>query len=320
MTRARRVTLFLALLAAICVALDAAYDAAARRDPIVKVNWIFDLEGRQFDFVVLGSSRAYHTVYVPALERAIGGHGVNLGLNGAAFPEEALVLDRFLEHNDTHRILFEVDPFGLDRLWLHDQLHAYLYVPYADEPLVYDYLYEYFGVRAAAWRWVPLFQYAEFNDRIGLRSVLEVLHHPPPEFDAWGSRLSSGKMSDSAVRAIVDTTYGIDEDRVRGLERILDIANAHSARVTMFMAPQFSGAAHAVRNRAQILAFYRELARKRGITFLVFDDPDIANDRTNFTDGEHLNRDGAMKFSARLGAALQADSAASAPPPKARRP
>ena len=312
MTPAWRAAGFTALLVVICVALAAAFDVAARRDPIVKANWIFALDGKRFDFVVLGSSRAYHTVDVPTVERAVSGEGVNLGLNGAAYPELALVLDRFLAYNQTRNIAFEVDPFGFDRLWLHDQLHAYLYLPYIDEPIVANYLDEYFGPRALAWRYVPLFKYAEYNERIGLRSVIELVRHPAVEFDAWGSSLSTRRMSDSAVRAIVDTTYRIDDDRVRGFERILDIALAHRVRVTMFMAPQFSGAARAVRNREQILAFYRELARRRGITLLVFDEADIANDQLNFSDGEHLNKTGAMKFSPRLGAALLTDWGASA--------
>ena len=307
MRPSRRAAAFFVLLLAICVGLAAVYDAAARRDPIVKVNWIFAMDGRRFDFIVLGSSRAYHTVDVPTVERAVNGTGVNLGLNGAAFPELSLVLERFLAHNETRRIALEVDPFGFDRRWLRDQFHAYLYVPYIDEPIVAEGLEREFGARALAWRWVPLFKYAQYNERIGLRSVLEVIHHPPPEFDAWGSRLSTGRISDSAVRAIRDTVYRVDEDRVRAFERILDIAASRQVQVTMFMAPQLGAAARAVVNREQMLAFYRDLARRHGITFIVFDDPAIENDPSLFSDGEHLNREGAMKFSALLGAALRAE-------------
>ena len=317
MSSPSRAAAFVALLLALCKGLDDLYDAAARRDPTVKVNWIFAQDSQHFDFVVLGSSRAYHTVDIPTVERAVGGTGENLGLNGAAFPELSLLLDRFLAHNTTKRIALEVDPFGFDRRWLHDQLHAYLYLPYIDEPIISDYLEEYFGPRELAWEFVPLFKYAEYNERIGLRSVLDWVRHPPPEFDAWGSRLSGGRMSDSAVRAIVDTTYGIEEKRVLAFERILDIAVLRHVRVTMFMAPQFTGSARAVRNREQILAFYRELARRRRIGFITFDDPDIENDQSLFSDGEHLNKAGALKFSPRLGAALRAlwsaeDSAAAA--------
>jgi hypothetical protein len=307
MPSARRAGAFLALLVALSVMLAAVYDAAARRDPIVKVNWIFAMDGRRFDFIVLGSSRAYHSVDVQTVASAVDGTGVNLGLNGAAYPEVALVLERFLAHNQVRRIALEVDPFGFDPRWLNDRFHPYLYVPYIDERIVSDALEREFGARAVAWRWVPLFSYAEFNERIGLRSVLELAHHPPPEWDAWGSRLSSGRLSDSAVRAIRDTTYRIDPSRVRAFERILDLAEERHVSVTMFMAPQYRAAANAVTNRDQILAFYRELARRRGISFLVFDEPAIEDDPSLFIDGEHLNRAGAMKFSALLGAALRAD-------------
>jgi len=38
---------------------------------------------------------------------------------------------------------------------------------------------------------------------------------------------------------------------------------------------------------------------------LVFDDPSIEGDASLFIDGEHLHREGAMRFSAMLGAALR---------------
>ena len=288
-----------------CSAFSVAFDAAARRDPLVKVNWIFAMDGRRFDFAVAGSSRAYHTVDVPTVERAVGGTGVNVGMNSAAFFEMALVLDRFLAHNQARDVLLEVDPFGLDHRWLDDELHAHWYLPYMDEPLVAGYLTEYFGPRALFWHYVPEFKYAEYNDRIGLSSVLHLISHPPPEFDEWGGRLSNGRMTDSMVRTIRDTVYEINANRVRGLLRVLDVAAAHKARVTMFMAPQFTPAAHAVRDREAVIAFIRALAAQRGIAFLVFDDPDIAGDAANFGDPGHLNREGAMKFSRRLGCALR---------------
>ena len=202
MTPARRAFYFLVGFAAICTALSFLFDWAARRNPIVKVNWIFAMDHRDFDFTVIGSSRAYHTVDIPTVDHATQLEGINLGLNGAAFPEIALVLERFLEHNSTREVALEVDPFGLDRNYLHDQMHAWLYVPFIDEPLVADALEDTFDGDAVGWRYVPLYKYAEWNERVGLRSVLEVISHPAPEFDAFGTRLSTSHMSDSAVRAV----------------------------------------------------------------------------------------------------------------------
>jgi hypothetical protein len=321
MTPARRALYFLVGFAAICTVLSLAYDWAARRNPIVKANWIFAMDHRDFDFIVIGSSRAYHTVDIPTIDRATRLEGVNLGLNGAAFPEIALVLERFLEHNTTREVALEVDPFGLDRNYLHDQMHPWLYVPYIDEPLVEDVLEYHFGAQAEAWRWIPLYKYAEWNERIGLRSVLEDIRHPAPEFDAFGSRLSTSRMSDSAVRAVRDTVYQIDHDRVLGLEQVLDIAKLNHVRVTMFVAPEFGPAMRAARGRDQAMALYRAIARRRGIAFFTFDDPAIANDPANFSDAEHLNRTGAKLFSAELGAALaeawKSDSAARPAAPRA---
>ena len=319
MTPARRAFYFLVGFAAICTALSLVYDWAARRNPIVKVNWIFAMDHRDFDFIVIGSSRAYHTVDIPTIDHATKLEGINLGLNGAAFPEIALVLERFLEHNSAREIAFEVDPFELDRRYLREGVHAYLYVPYIDEPIVADALEDQFDGEAVAWRYVPLYKYAEWNERIGLTSVVELISHPAPEFDAFGTRLSDSRMSDSAVRAVRDTTYYIARDRVLGFERVLDIAKLRHVRVTMFVAPEFAPAIRGARGRAQAIEVYRAIARQRGVSFLTFDDPAIENDPANFSDAEHLNRTGARLFSAELGAALaeawRGDSAARPPAP-----
>jgi hypothetical protein len=320
-TPTRRALYFLVGLAAICAVLSLVFDVAARRNPSVKVNWIFAMDKRDFDFIVIGSSRAYHTVDIPSVSHATNLEGVNLGLNGAAFPEVALVLERWLSRNSTREIAFEVDPFGLDRNYLHDQMHAYLYVPYIDELVVADALEENYGAQAVAWRFVPMYKYAEWNERIGLRSVIQDMKHLTPEFDTFGTRLSASRMSDSAVRAVRDTVYQIDHERVLGLLRVLDIAKLNRVRVIMFVAPEFGPAMRAARNRDQAIALYRAVARQRKITFLTFDDPTIANDPANFSDAEHLNARGARLFSAQLGTSLadawKNDSAARAPAPRA---
>ena len=306
MTPARRAFYFLVTFAAICTALSIVFDWAARRNPIVKINWIFAMDRRDFDFIVVGSSRAYHTVDIPTVDRATKLEGINLGLNGAAFPEIALVLERFLEHNTAREIALEVDPFGLDRNYLKDESHVWLYLPYIDEPLVADGLEEQFGGQAVLWRYVPLYKYAEWNEMIGLRSVLEVISHPAPEFDAFGTRLSAPRMSDSAVRAVRDTVFRIDRDRVLGLERVLDIAQLRYVRVTMFVAPEFGPAMRRARGRDEAIALYRAIALRRHLSFITFDDPAIENDPANFSDPEHLNELGAKTFSAELGAVLAA--------------
>ena len=321
MTPSRRALYFLVLFAAICTVLSFVFDWAARRNPIVKVNWIFAMEHRDFDFTFVGSSRAYHTVDIPTIDHATKLDGVNLGLNGAAFPEIGLVLERFLERNSTREVALEIDPFGLDRNYLHDQMHPWLYVPYIDEPLVEDELEDMFQWQAMAWRYIPMYKYAEWNERIGLRSVLELISHPAPEFDAFGSRLSTSTMSDSVVRAVRDTVYHIDRDRVLGLEQVLNIAQLHGVRVTMFVAPEFGPAMRRARGRDQAIALYRAIARRRGLSFFTFEDPAITEDPANFSDPEHLNKTGAKKFSIELGAVLamawKDDSAARPPAPAA---
>ncbi len=302
---ARRVAVFTVLLVTGCWALARVYDVYAREDPTVKVNWMFAMHGRRLDFAVLGSSRSYLTVDIPLVERVTQGHGLNLSLNGAEFSELALVLDRFLQRNTTRRLLLEVDPFGLDSKSFSYPFHAYFYVPYIDESLVAGHLRSYFGKRELLWEYAPLFKYAEFNTRIGWRSIPRVVREAAHDYDAWGSRLANGYLTTAASQAVHDTSYAISPSRVAAMEHILQIARAHNVQVTVFVAPEFETELLAVKNRAEIMAFYKNLAAQNGAPFLDFgNDPSLSADTTYFRDLEHLNHHGAEIFSQQLSDSL----------------
>ncbi len=238
---------------------------------------MFAMHGRRLDFAVLGSSRSYLTVDVPLVERVTQGHGLNLSLNGAEFAELALVLDRFLQRNTTRHLLLEVDPFGLDSKSFSYPFHAYFYLPYIDEALVAEHLRSYFGQRELLWEYAPLFKYAEFNNRIGWKSISRVVRQPPRDFDAWGSRLANGYLTTEASHAVHDTSYAISPSRVAAFEHILEIARAHNVQVSIFVAPEFETVVQAVKNRAEIMTFYRELSAQYGALFLDFgNDPALS--------------------------------------------
>ena len=304
-TKGLRALAFAASLFLIAQALDVSLGAAARRDPVSKVNWVFRLRGKQPDYVVLGSSRAYRIIKVPIMDSVLDGTGLNLGQDGASFAEIALLFDIYLRENDSRRVLLEVDEFGLDSASFSHPFHEFFYIPYVRDTLVSRALRDYFGARALLWRYVPLFGYAEFNDRIGLKSAARVWRGQRAEFTADGSAPSRGEVPDSVFDKARDTTYRVSQGRVRSLEHILDAARTRGIHVTMFTAPVYMPFQRAVTNREALLERYREIGLAHGATFITVSDSDIASDRRYFRDPRHLNREGSQLFSRRLGEALQ---------------
>jgi hypothetical protein len=295
---------FVALLALIAFGLDRAYGVESRHDRESKVNWVFGMRGTTPGFVILGSSRAAVTIDAGALGSQLGVRGINVSQIGAGYEELALVWDMFTQRNRTEHLLLEVDLFGFDTTILGHPFHEYSYLPYLGDTTVASSIRKAFGARALVWQYVPLFKYAEFNDRIGLKSILHVAHRAKPNFDSTGSELRNGTMNDSLIRELRDTTYGFDSSRLASLERILSIANDRRIRVTMFMAPEYVAARMHVRNRDAIVKAYRKIAERHGAEYLVLADEAIAEDRENFYNPEHLNRSGAELFTRLLGDSL----------------
>jgi hypothetical protein len=284
--------------------LDAAFGAAARRDPTSKVNWVFSMRDERPDYVVLGSSRAYSIIDTQVLDSILKTNGLNFGQNGASFAETALLFDVYSRRNHPRHVLLEVDPFGLDSLALGYPFHEYLYLAYGADTAVTRALREYYGVRALIWLYVPLFRYAEFNDRIGLRSIWRVWNQTPAEYDMRGLGPPRTQAAAKVFDSIRDTTYLLSEGRIRSLKHILETARLHGLSVTMFTATDYLPMRRTVRNRAEIFDRYRSIGRSYGATFLEVSDSDIAADRENFGDPRHLNRTGRRLFSQRLAEAL----------------
>jgi hypothetical protein len=301
---ARRVGVFFLLLALMAIGLDSAYGVAARHDRESKVNWVFELRETAPAFVVLGSSRAAVTIDAGALGSQLGIQGLNIAQNGAGYQELALDWDVFTQRNRAEHLLLEVDLFGFDTTVLSHPFHEFYYLPYLADTTVAASVREAFGARAMLWQYVPLFKYAEFNDRIGMKNVLHLLRGIKPSFDSTGSELRNGIMKDSLILNLRDTTYAFDSTPLAHFERILSIAHDHGVRVTMFMAPEYVVSREHVRNRDAIIAAYRAIARRHGAEYLEFDDAAIAGDRGNFYNPGHLNRAGAQLFTRLLGDSL----------------
>jgi hypothetical protein len=300
-----RAVLFVALLFLAAVGLDAAYGVASRHDRETKVNWVFGMHGTTPEYVLLGSSRGAVTVDAGLLNSLLGVRGINISVNGAGYSELALLWDVFLQKNKPKRLLLEVDLFGFDTTVLSHPFHEYYYLPYLANPRVASSLRENYRGRAFIWQYVPLFKYAEFNDRIGLKSILHVVHRAPPGFDSLGSELRSGTMNDSLIARLRDTTYGVDSARLASLERILNAARSDSVRVTLFSAPLYVAGRKRVTNAHAILAIYRALAARYGAEFLDLDESAIEGNKANFYNPEHLNRSGARLFTQLLGDSLR---------------
>jgi hypothetical protein len=258
--------------------------------------------GRQYDFLVLGSSRAYTTTDVTTLQDTLGATGINIAEDGAGYRESEMVFDHFIARNASCTLL--MDWFGLDTTGKN--ANVWKYVPFLGDSLVDSYVLQAGRAKYYLWTWMPFTKYAEFNERIGWRSILHILRHAPSPFDGHGTYLLEGAFTvpEGTRHAIARTT--IDSSLDNTLKRIISVARLRRMNVVLYTAPEFGAMLPLFVDRPKIMEYFRTLARDGGITFLSFDDLPLVADSTNFRDAIHVNRRGALSFSAALAHELKA--------------
>ena len=184
--------------------------------------------------------------------------------------------------------------------------HAYSYLPYIQNPVVFSNLLDNFGWRAYAWKYIPFFKNAEFNSKLGviqLYTLLKSRFDPrtkETEFDRSGSRLIDRPFSDRALNTFTNRIWSVEALPQRYFLELIEAAKANHLRVTMIMLPEYYPIVERQLNRKEILDFYKSVAASNGVPFIRFDQDDIAHDQSLFFNINHLNRRGAMQFSDRL--------------------
>jgi hypothetical protein len=290
---------FLAGLVVIAVANHALLQYLCTRNPARANNWLIGGDPDDYDYVVLGASPAYNGLDTVLLGDMLDGRVLSLAKPGTAFPEQLLELELFLERSRADTLVFQVDTWGLSGHTYTYPFHEYLYLPYVDDPTVARHLEARYGAaRVALWRWLPMYRFAEFNHKIGLRDALDLLTGEPA-FDPHESHLLDEH--GTFLTDVEPVTYDLSDERVSAFRGILDAAGRHGTDVVIFLAPVHERFAALERNRGEVIEFYAAEARARDIPFFALDDGQFLASRDNFYNLRHLNARGASLFTRRLG-------------------
>jgi hypothetical protein len=298
-------SLFVSGLGALLVVASLVLDRITVKDSQSKVKWVLAKRNLNLGYAVLGSSRAQLTTNVAELDDWWQTRGINLGLNGTAYPELDLIWELFLDANRVDCLLLEVDAVGLDSSSFSYPFHDYEYVPYLRDPIVFRHFLAERGLRAYLWRDFPFAAYAAFNDRTMI-SAAHALRTLPPPWDSTGTLLIDRAFDPNEWAGWSVKPLRIDSVRSARLDSILDRSARKGVHVIMYMAPEYFMVDRYQPNRASIIAFYREKARAHEVPFLTFEDSPLRRDKSNYFDPSHLNRGGARRFTAVLAATVDA--------------
>ncbi|TDQ19586.1 hypothetical protein DFQ04_1409 [Algoriphagus boseongensis] len=139
-----------------------------------KRTWNIAQKGGNYDYAVLGSSRAFGAFDMPLLDSLTGWKGINLGANGSGFKDNYLVLTLFLKTNQVDRLLLQVDMGVLNsKMAFSNEFHAFTFFPFWEEKEVREVLQEEIPVMAhPLTELAPQWRYFYFNKYFSPKEVI----------------------------------------------------------------------------------------------------------------------------------------------------
>ncbi|RDC65403.1 hypothetical protein [Adhaeribacter pallidiroseus] len=272
--------------------LDEVFTRVYKKGEYTKTQWIYKMEGQQFDYAIHGSSRGYTTIDVGDINKATHLKGINLSVDGAYIADQYLTLKLFLEHgNKINHLYLQVDPVssGTEKI---NSTTIPKFFPYIKEKEVFNH-FKQFGYIWYVYRYVPFYRYAEYNTIWGIHQFLnDSFQLFPKEYDKYGGRfypVSNYKRSYKKQQA-----YEFDlTNNYKYLNKVIALCKSKNVKLTLFTAP-YSNVAVTEKYKQNVEAFKQMMSRK-GVDYINY--ATIYNNELNmFYDEVHLNKKGVKTF------------------------
>lgn len=256
-----------------------------------KKQWVLSLKGGEYDYAVLGSSRAFGAFDMNLLDSLTGWDGVNLGSNGSGFKDNYLILNQFLKSNSTNRLFLQVDMASLNSdLAFSNEFHAFTFFPYWDDQIVQVVLKEEIPILDNLFtEYVPQWRYFYFNKYFSPKEVLRKYQESNQRFDIYTNSNGGLEKNQSdnlgTELKISELPKSINQNDWKYLERTILIAQQEGIEVVLFTAPRYQDNQEGLKEILKDLPFLK-----------VFPDDFPIKNREYFKDEGHLSRLGTKYF------------------------
>jgi hypothetical protein len=258
-----------------------------------KKQWVLAQEGGDWDYAVLGSSRAFGAFNMRMLDSLTRKRGINIASDGSGFKDNYLILSHFLKSNAVDILLIQVDEASLNsKESFSNEFHAFRFLPYwQDEKVKRVLKSEIPAFDGLTTEIFPYWRYFYFNKYFSPKEVIKLWLNSGNYNDSY-KNTAGGKgyslqslVGDSLDLNVRSPKKKIIQEDWNYLLRLILIAEHNKIRVLAFVAPTFS-----INNE-----FLKTELNKLQIPVFFPDDVD-AMDLTIFLDHGHLNTKGRNEF------------------------
>jgi hypothetical protein len=273
------------------------------------------------DVLVIGASRALVDVDCEVVTKRLAQSCFDIGLDGSAYNLQQPLLETYLAHNRPPRIaIVSADIASLSNA--REAYHPQQYLPYLDQPQVYERLK---SLDPTLWwkqRYLPLYGFAHHGLSLTISAVQGLIKSPDSAAPTrvrghLAVDLSWDGSFDNFMREVGDRgkIFPVEPAAIAHVAAMIRELRAGGAQVAIFYSPEWREMHRFELNRSEVLSSYRTVATSNGAVFLDYSDSPLSFDRSYFYNSQHMNRRGAILFSQVLSSDLAVLATRGAPTP-----
>ncbi len=271
-------------------------------------------KGQSYDFAVLGSSRALNNVSVPEIEYTLNVQGINLGLSGANYAENYMVLREFLNNGNKLGILYiQADIYGMDSPNAYSYpFNDYNYVFLLGDDTVADVFKDHINpLKYYMWKYIPYAKYAEFSNKYSFYKYLKkgyICSADDWDKNSGSELLGQKKVNEEELFKVkkVNYSYKVNTSDSLYLDKIISYCIKKNIQVRLFTAPEKKAFVNQQGNRNTVYTVINAVCLKNKIPSCY---TDFNSDEINlhFRDNTHLDSTGTKIFSSFLAKKIKTD-------------
>jgi hypothetical protein len=247
-----------------------------------KIDYVFNSKARNYDVLILGSSRA-NNHFVTQLFEEKGLKSFNYGMSGGHLFEASLLLKLMVERKYAIKNLIIETDLNLSNEHRSDAVAA-KFLPYIHHSKIIE---KHFSEEEDFWKfyYIPFYRYVKFDASIGFREMYNNLRNQPTNtlekggFYALGNKKGNMKNDITALKPIRNKYY----------EEIKRICEANNIKLIAVMTPMCTDV-KGLDYFQKVNAIYPEIHNYENV---------VQGDQY-FSSCGHMNEKGARLFTARI--------------------
>ncbi len=274
--------------------------------------WAMKQYNGQYDYAVLGSSRAEGAFDMILLDSISQKKGINISSNGSGFVDNFLVLHKFLDNKNTIKTLYlQVDNYSLDPEGnFSNAFHVFNFLPFWKDSTYQNAILHYLPKKDQILfkniPWMRFYVYNKYFSPLEVsRRILLSRRKDKKRADQLliSSTIKPEILGDSSRFFFKNNSdhFSVNNFDVEYMEKIFSLAKENNIEIVCFTAPDFLAQKTRFSNYAETEKILLNILDKNKINFYPSNFTDAeSSDLIYFKDPEHLNRYGVRFHTSRF--------------------